>query len=49
MYRLSINWTRIFPNGDDQKPNQKGLDHYRSVLELCRKYGSEPLVTMSQY
>ena len=49
MYRLSINWTRIFPNGDDQKPNQKGLDHYRSVLELCRKYGIEPLVTMSHY
>lgn len=49
MYRMSINWTRIFPNGDDEKPNQKGLDHYRQVLELCHKYNIEPMVTMSHY
>lgn len=49
MYRFSINWTRIFPNGDDEKPNQKGLDHYRKVLKLCRSYGIEPLVTLSHY
>ena len=49
MYRLSINWTRIYPNGDDEKPNQKGLDHYRKVFELCRQLGIEPLVTMSHY
>lgn len=49
MYRFSINWTRIYPNGDEEQPNQKGLDHYRKVLELCRKYRIEPLVTMSHY
>ncbi|MBC1921607.1 glycoside hydrolase family 1 protein [Listeria grayi] len=49
MYRLSINWTRIFPHGDDAKLNQAGLDHYRKVLELCRYYDIEPLVTMSHY
>lgn len=49
MYRLSINWTRIFPNGDDELPNQLGLDHYRKVLELCRECNIEPLVTMSHY
>ena len=49
MYRLSINWTRIFPNGDDAEPNQAGLDHYRRVFELCRELGIEPLVTMSHY
>lgn len=49
MYRMSINWTRIYPNGDDEKPNQAGLDHYRKVFEECRKHNIEPLVTMSHY
>ena len=49
MYRMSINWTRIYPNGDDETPNQKGLDHYRKVFELCRQLNIEPLVTMSHY
>lgn len=49
MYRLSINWTRIFPNGDDEVPNKAGLDHYRKVFELCKDLNVEPLVTMSHY
>ncbi|GAB6110040.1 glycoside hydrolase family 1 protein [Fusibacter bizertensis] len=49
VFRLSINWTRLFPNGDEDKPNQKGLDFYRSVFEECRKYKIEPLVTISHY
>ena len=49
MYRMSINWTRIYPNGDDDKPNQKGLDHYREVFEYCKSKNIEPLVTMSHY
>ena len=48
-FRLSIAWTRIFPNGDDKEPNQKGLDFYRRVFEECKKYGIEPLVTISHY
>lgn len=49
MFRMSINWTRIFPNGDDEEPNQKGLDFYRAVFKECKKYGIEPLVTISHY
>lgn len=49
MFRLSINWTRIYPNGDDEKPNRRGLDFYRSVFEECKKYNIEPLVTISHY
>ena len=48
-YRLSINWGRIFPNGDDAEPNQKGIDFYRSIFEECHKHGIEPLVTLSHY
>ena len=49
MYRLSIAWTRIYPNGDDESPNEKGIAFYRSVLEECRHYHMEPLVTISHY
>ncbi|MBR4471403.1 MAG: glycoside hydrolase family 1 protein [Erysipelotrichaceae bacterium] len=46
-FRFSIAWARIFPNGDEEKPNQKGLDHYREVIDECHKYGIEPLITLS--
>ena len=49
VFRMSIAWSRIFPNGDDQQPNEEGLRFYDNVFDECRKYGIEPLVTMSHY
>ena len=49
MFRMSISWSRIFPNVNDEKPNEKGLKHYREVFEECRKYGIEPLVTIHHF
>lgn len=48
-FRLSINWGRIFPNGDDEQPNEAGLKFYDDVFDECRKYGIEPLVTLCHY
>ena len=48
-FRLSINWGRIFPNGDDETPNEKGLEFYDRVFDECLKYGIEPVVTISHY
>ncbi|MFT8949430.1 MAG: glycoside hydrolase family 1 protein [Liquorilactobacillus hordei] len=48
-YRLSIAWSRIFPNGDESEPNEKGLLFYDHVFEVCKKYGIEPVVTISHY
>ena len=48
-FRLSINWTRIFPTGLEEEPNEKGLEFYDKVFEECHKYGIEPLVTLSHY
>ena len=48
-FRLSINWGRIFPNGDDKEPNEAGLAFYDKVFDECRKYGIEPLVTLCHY
>lgn len=47
MFRLSLSWTRIYPNGDDAAPNREGIAFYRSVFQELRKYGIEPLVTIS--
>lgn len=47
--RTSINWTRIYPNGIEEEPNEKGLEFYRNVFNECKKYGIEPLVTLSHY
>ena len=49
VYRLSINWTRIFPNGDDETPNEEGLQFYEDVFKECHKYGIEPLVTIYHF
>lgn len=49
VFRLSINWTRIFPTGMETEPNEKGLRFYDRVFACCKKYGIEPIVTISHY
>lgn len=49
VFRTSIAWSRIFPKGDEEQPNEAGLEFYDRVFEACRKYGIEPLVTLSHY
>ena len=49
MYRMSTSWSRFFPNGDETEPNQEGIEFYRDVFRELRKYGIEPLVTISHY
>ena len=49
VFRTSINWTRIFPTGMEDKPNEKGLEFYDKVFDCCKKHGIEPLVTISHY
>ena len=43
-FRLSIAWTRIFPNGNEEKPNEAGLKYYEDIFRECHKYGIEHLV-----
>ena len=49
VFRLSIAWSRIYPNGDDETPNEEGLKFYDRIFDECHKYGIEPLVTISHY
>lgn len=47
--RFSIAWTRIFPNGNEEKPNEAGLQFYEEVIDCCLSHGIEPLITLSHY
>lgn len=49
VFRFSINWTRIYPTGEEATPNEKGLEFYDNVIDECRKYNIEPLITISHY
>lgn len=49
VFRLSIAWSRIFPNGNDELPNEEGLQFYDDVFDECLKYSIEPLVTLSHF
>lgn len=48
-FRMSIAWTRIFPRGDEETPNEEGLKFYDAVFDELRSYGIEPVVTLSHY
>ena len=48
-FRTSIAWTRIFPNGDEEQPNEAGLKFYDDMFDECLKYGIEPVVTLSHF
>ncbi|MDN6196127.1 MAG: 6-phospho-beta-glucosidase [Atopostipes suicloacalis] len=48
-FRTSINWTRIFPKGDEEKPNEAGLQFYDDLFDELIKYDIEPVVTLSHF
>ena len=48
-FRTSIAWTRIFPNGDEETPNEEGLKFYDDMFDECLKYGIQPVITLSHF
>ena len=47
--RISIDWSRIYPNGDDEEPNKRGIEYYQSVVDELIKNGIEPIVTLYHF
>lgn len=47
--RLSINWARIFPKGDEKEPNEKGLLFYDRVIDELLSHNIKPIITLSHY
>ena len=48
-FRTSISWGRIFPNGDDEEPNEAGLNYYEEMFNYMLELGMEPVITISHY
>jgi 6-phospho-beta-glucosidase len=49
VFRTSIAWSRLYPNGDELTPNAEGIAFYRDMFAECKKYGIEPLVTLCHF
>lgn len=48
-FRTSISWGRIFPNGDEEQPNEAGLAFYDKLFDKMLELGMEPVITLSHY
>lgn len=46
VYRFSICWSRIYPQGDEEQPNKEGIQFYNDILDELEKYGIEPMITI---
>ncbi|MCC4045827.1 6-phospho-beta-glucosidase [Enterococcus gallinarum] len=48
-FRTSINWTRIFPLGDESEPNEAGLQFYDDLFDELLANGIQPVITLSHF
>lgn len=49
IFRCSVTWSRIYPNGDDPKANEAGIQYYRDLLNECHKNGMKVFLTILHY
>lgn len=48
-FRTSLDWSRIFPNGNDPEPNKEALEHYSKMIDCMLAHKIEPIITMNHY
>ncbi len=48
-FRTSIAWSRIFPDGDEDIPNEEGLRFYDDLFRELHAHGMESVVTLSHF
>ena len=49
IFRTSISWSRIFPNGDDKEPNEAGINFYLNLFKECQKRNIKVFATILHY
>lgn len=49
VFRTSISWSRIYPNGDEATPNQAGIDYYTDLFKTCKEHNMALLVTLAHF
>lgn len=48
-FRTSIAWTRIFPKGDEETPNEAGLQYYDDLFDDLLAHNIQPVITLSHF
>lgn len=48
-YRFSFSWSRIFPTGEEETPNEEGLKFYEDFIDELLKYNIEPVITICHF
>lgn len=49
IFRTSISWSRLYPNGDESQPNPEGIAFYKQLFESCRNHHMKLLVTLAHF
>jgi len=49
VFRTSIAWSRVFPTGEEDQPNEKALKYYDDMFRELRKANIEVMITISHY
>lgn len=49
VFRMSISWSRIYPTGFEDTPNQAGIDFYMNIFKLLKEKNIIPLVTIAHF
>ncbi len=47
--RTSISWSRIYPTGTEEEPNEAGLQYYDDLFDELLANGIEPVITLSHF
>ena len=47
--RTSIAWSRLFPRGDEEAPDERGLAFYDAVFDELIEHGIQPVITLSHF
>ena len=49
IFRTSVCWARLFPNGDEEQPNPEGIRYYKDLFGECKKHGMKVFATILHY
>lgn len=49
IYRFSLSWSRLFPNGNENNPSEDGVTYYDKIFKFLHKNNIKIFLTMNHY